>query len=287
VTTTGSQRPRLAIVLGGILSLGNSSRGLEADSEVDIFAVGDTSLNTTTPVGGSTHSTIAPADEGVVVLASRNFCASETGTDLEALGSGDGEHGMGELRLELVEDRFTETGWDVANNAGDSTADGVLGILGTKDALDHTLGSLFVGASRYELVHFLSGDRVEQLDELRAQRLFNRIIVVAGDLGRRGDGRREVDFADGRDEGDDFDAVSELEVFLGDGTGGDSADRFASGAASTPAASLDAVFLEVGPISVARTRVQVGLQRRDWRVRQQDMCDFLPRNSLWDAGPRS
>ncbi len=111
-------------------------RGSNDDSpEVDILAVGDTTLNSTAPVGICAQGTILPANEGVVVLAAGDFGSAEARADLEAFGSGDGEHGVAELGLDLVEDGFTETGGDTADDASDGTTDGILSLFGTEDAL--------------------------------------------------------------------------------------------------------------------------------------------------------
>lgn len=82
---------------------------------------------------------------------------------------------------------------------------------------------------RAELVHLLPRHRLQELDELGAQRVLRVVVVLrlaGADHGGRGNGRGEVDLADGGDEGDDFDAVGFLEVVLGDGAGGDTACEY-------------------------------------------------------------
>jgi hypothetical protein len=153
VTAAGSQRSRGAIVLHGLLSLRDSRWGLEADAgkgvrmilflragigclpEVDIFTVGDATLDTSTPVRLGTEAPIWPANESVVVLAARNFCSSEARADLERLGGWDGEHGVCQLGFELVEDRLSQPSRDVAKDAGNSTSNRVGRVLGPDDTL--------------------------------------------------------------------------------------------------------------------------------------------------------
>lgn len=55
-----------------------------------------------------------------------DLAALEARADLEALGGRDGEHGVRELSLELVEDGLTESSRNVADDADDGAADRVL-----------------------------------------------------------------------------------------------------------------------------------------------------------------
>ena len=48
----------------------------------------------------------------IVVLAAGHIRACEPGAELDSLHRPDAEHRVGELRVELVEDRFAETGID-------------------------------------------------------------------------------------------------------------------------------------------------------------------------------
>lgn len=87
-------------------------------------------------------------------------------------------------------------------------------------------------------------------------------------------GRVELLVADGRGESDNLNAVGELEVLFGDGSGSNTActmsvnefrqgnryrltDGLASTASTTSTAGLDAVLLQVSPVGVTGTRVQV------------------------------
>ena len=77
--------------------------------EVDILSVGDTSLNTTRPIGSSPQFPILTLNEGVIVGGTRESGSSEPGSDLETFGRWDGEHGVGEDCFEFIETWFSET----------------------------------------------------------------------------------------------------------------------------------------------------------------------------------
>lgn len=151
------------------------------------------------------------------MLASRNLSALEARANLEALGSRDGHHGMGQLGRELVKGGLAETGGEVADDAGDGTANGVLGILGLDDALLHTLAGLEVRAASDVLVDLLAGDRLEELEIVLVQG--GVALLVLGVVGDGGD----VDLADGGNESNDLNAMDLLQVLIGDGASGDTA----------------------------------------------------------------
>lgn len=175
----------LGFVVGsGCLRLADGSSGLEANSEVDVGTVGDTTLNTTRVVGlcgktrardtssGSTRSSGRALgsrgdNEGVVVDATRDSCTAETRTNLEALCGRDAQHGVGQLCLHLVEAGLTQTRGDVTDNASDITTNAVLLLLVLCDQIGHAVVGLLVGATDgEELVDLLAGDSVDQLEEL-------------------------------------------------------------------------------------------------------------------------
>ena len=156
------------------------------EPEVDVLSVGDTTLNSSRPVGNSAehrnekagelrvsrsreerssysrHLSSLSLAEHIVVSASRDLGSSETRSDLETLGGRDGEHGVGESSLELVEaglsklnerrdakcelERLnfsptlrreieTYTSRDVPDDTGDSSSKRVVGGLGLSDFL--------------------------------------------------------------------------------------------------------------------------------------------------------
>lgn len=85
-----------------------------------------------------------------------------------------------------------------------------------------------------------AGDVLQQLEELG----------VRGGARVLGGGGEQVLLADAAHEGDDFDAVGQLEVFLGDGARCHAADGLAGGAAPSAGGGLHAVLFEVGPVGV-------------------------------------
>lgn len=111
-------------------------------------------------------------------------------------------------------------------------------------------------------VDLLARHGLEEVHELRAECVLGRVVVVRRGLGRGRDGGRQLDLAHGGHKRDDLNAVRELEILLGDRTGRDASYSLAGAATSATAARFDAVLLEVSPVGVAGTRVQIRLRRR-------------------------
>lgn len=135
VPSTGGEDSRSSVVLGGFLRLRDGGWGFEADPEVDVLSVGDTALDTSTPVCVGGEGPVLSLDEPVVVLAARDFGSTETRADLKRLGCGDRQHGMSQFGLELVEAGFSETRGDVPDDTGDGSADRVLLFFCTDNSL--------------------------------------------------------------------------------------------------------------------------------------------------------
>lgn len=221
VTALGFEDTLAEVVGGGVLGLADGGRGLEGNAEVDVGAVGDTALDTTGVVGLGGEALLGGGvgaelgrdigdDEGVVVDGAGDLAASEAGADLEALGGGDAEHGVGELGLELVEAGLTQTDGDVADHAGDGTADAVVVVAELLDHLGHARGGIGVGAAGgRELVDGGTGDGLEEVE----------VFGVGGGSGVLGSRGEQVLVANGGDEGDNLNAVREAQVLFGDGTG--------------------------------------------------------------------
>ncbi|KAJ0158688.1 hypothetical protein CTA2_11079 [Colletotrichum tanaceti] len=259
VTALGGQDALLGTVVGGRRLVPADGGGrLEGNAEVDGRAVGDAALDAARVVGlggqfgpRDAHALgvggevgLGRLDEGVVVLRAGDLAAAEARADLEALGGGDAEHGVGELGLELVEAGFAEGRGGVADDAGDGAADAVLALLELADEVNHLVVGLFVRAADGEvLVDGVAVDGVEQREEAGVRRR-GRV------LRRR---REEVAVADAGREGGDLGAVGFAEVLLGEGAGGDASDGLAGGGAAAAGRRLDAVLLEVGPVGVGGT----------------------------------
>ena len=146
--------------------------------------------------------------------APRDSCAAETRANLEALCGRNAQHGVGQLGLHLVEAGLAQTRRYVTDNASDVTTDAVLLFLVLCDQVGHAVvGCLFGATDGKEFVDLLTGDLVNELEELGVGR---RGRVVCG-------GRVELLVADRRGEGNNLDAVGEGEVLFGDGAGSNAA----------------------------------------------------------------
>lgn len=249
------------VVAGGGLVLGDGGGGLEGDAEEDGHAVGDAALDAAGVVGAGLELGARDAElgglgladgrgheEGVVVDGALHGGAAEAGADLEGLDGGDAEHGVAEGGLELVEAGLAEAGGGVADDAGDGAARRVVGVAQLGD----------------EGLHLLRGVRVRAADgqELVDAGARERVGEGEGEEGRVGGegvgvALEEGDVTHRRHEGDDLDAVGLGQPLLRDGTGGHTSNSLAGRAPATARRGLDAVLLEVGPVGVRGTRVEV------------------------------
>ena len=75
--------------------------------------------------------------EGIVVSQSGHLRACETAADLDAFGRGKRHQSTGEVGVEFVEHRLSQTGCDPAGNAGDGSPQGVAGASGVLDRFAH------------------------------------------------------------------------------------------------------------------------------------------------------
>lgn len=211
------------VVCHGALGLANGGWRLEADSEVNVGAVGDATLDAARVVGLGCQSWARYTrwvgsggcrgdDEGVVVDGAGDLSSTETRANFETLCGWDAEHGVGELGLELVETWLSKTGGAVADDTGDIAADAVLLVPEIGDELRHALGGLGVGAANgEERVDLLAGDLVDQSEE----------FGVGGGGGVSGSRGEEVLGTDGRCEGDNLNTVGFPQVLFGNGAGSD------------------------------------------------------------------
>src|SRR5665647_2241538 len=99
----GRKHDILAIKINGFLLHADSGHRLEPYPEDNGFAVADSTLNAATIVGPRPQ-VCRFLDEGVIVLTAAHTGTSKSGPDVKALGSGQGEHGLGQPCLQLVED---------------------------------------------------------------------------------------------------------------------------------------------------------------------------------------
>ena len=69
-------------------------------------------------------------------------------------------------------------------------------------------------AARWLSVDLLSGDGLQELDKLRAERVFDRVVILCGNVRRGRDGRRQLDLPNGGHESHDLDPIRKLQVLL-------------------------------------------------------------------------
>ena len=245
VSSLGGQNTVLTVVCGGVLFLGDGGHGLERHREVDVLAVGDTALDTSRVVGAGAQSLcLLVVVECVVVLGPRDARPRETGTDFEPLGSRDGEHGVSEHRLELVEARLTESRWNVTHHTGDDTADGVLLAPVVLDLLDHLCGESWVRtADEPDGVYLGASNSVQGVLELLVERV--SVHADGPDLGHKRN---------------DLYTARLLQKLLGDGTRSDTTNGLPGGGSTTTGGGLDTVLLGVSVVSVGWARVRVHLR---------------------------
>jgi hypothetical protein len=185
-------------------------------------------------------------EEGVVVDGALHGGAAEAGADLESLDGGDAEHGVAEGGLELVEAGLAEARGGVADDAGDGAARRVVGVAQLGD----------------EGLHLLRGVRVRAADGQELVDAGARERLGEGEEGRVGGEGVGVALEEGyvthrRHEGDDLDAVGLGQPLLGNGTSSHASNRLTGRAPAAARRGLDAVLLEVGPVGVRGTRVEV------------------------------
>lgn len=86
--------------------------------KVDMFSIGNTTLDTSAPVGQGAKRSIWLSDKWVIVLTSRNTSATESGPNLKAFGRWYTQHSVCKLRLHLIKRWLTQTNGDIANDTG-------------------------------------------------------------------------------------------------------------------------------------------------------------------------
>ena len=103
----------------GLLLTQKSCHGLKSNTEVDVFAVADASLNAATSIRERADASVTSTHEDVVLLAASLSHASETGTIFKPFHGIDAEHGSTQASVKFTEHRLTES----RRTAFDDTAD--------------------------------------------------------------------------------------------------------------------------------------------------------------------
>ena len=129
-----------------LLNLRNRGGRLEGDTEKDVLAIADATLDAAGAVRGRGDFPLLN-DEGVVVLAAGEACSREAAANLKSLGGWKAHHRLGEIGLQLVKDGLAQRVRDSANDALDGATDAVT--LGSDflDAGDHRLGGFEIGTT--------------------------------------------------------------------------------------------------------------------------------------------
>ena len=200
--------------------------GLEGDAENDIFTIGNPTLDTAGAVGGGADLAIDDA-ESVVVIAAGEQRPREARADLETLGRRDGEHGLGEVRFKLVEDRLTQTRRAIPNHALDDAADRIPIRTDRFDALDHRIDHRRIAGADHVGLDHLGGD------------------CLWIDL--------RLEILDGFHPSKDFDAgVKTVQHLAGDGCCCDATDCLTGRGTTATRGGANAVFRIVGVVRMAR-----------------------------------
>lgn len=258
-----------SVVAGGSLVLGNRRGGLEGNAEEDGHAVRDAALDTAGVVrlglqaGGRDAWASAGAwlrvvgggarHEGVVVAGSAHLGAAETRANLKSFSSRDRHNGVGQESLKLVEAWLAEARGAPANNTGYGTTSRVVLVAELGNFVLHALRNSSVrAADGEELIDLLAGEGVNKLQELGVAA--KGIDVVA--IGQRSV-LEELDVANGRNKGNDLDAVGLAQPFLGNSTGSNAGNGLAGTASATARGGFDTILLKVSPVSVRGAGVEV------------------------------
>lgn len=214
MATTGGEGGGAAFFIGDGLLAQKGGDGLEKGAEIDVLARGDAAENAAAAVVGVV---------GVVLLGTALGDAFKAGSVVEAVAGVDGEHGGGEVGVELAEDGLAETYGATRHDACDGAADGVALGLYLADKSLHLGSAGGVGAA-------------------------HGVGVGEGEV-QFGVGNVNGDVAHLRGVGLDIYAVL-TEHEHGEGAGHDAGDGLAGRGTAAAAEVADAVFLLIGEVGV-------------------------------------
>ena len=94
---------------------------LKRDAKEEFLAAADPPQNAAGAVGFGVDPAVGHG-EGIVVLGTPQEAAAEAAANLEALGGGEGEHRLGQIGLQAVEDRLAQPDREVADATFDDSA---------------------------------------------------------------------------------------------------------------------------------------------------------------------
>ena len=149
-----AQSDLLKGIVDGILRQHEGGGGFESQAQVDVFTVGNATLNAAGAVGAGADAPVVHV-KGVIVLTAAELGSTESAANLKSFASRDAQHGVSERGLQFVKDRVTQTNGAVADGAGNYAAQGIPLTAGGADSLSHLLGS--GGVCRADDVCFYGG----------------------------------------------------------------------------------------------------------------------------------
>ena len=159
MATFGLEGHGVACLVDRLLRRRDGGRRLEGDAHHDRLAVGDAALHPTRPIGDRVRAAIGSQFERIVVRTTSETCAGKAAADLEAFRSGQRDHRLGEISVDLVEDRFAQAGRHVADDAFDDAAERIAVLAGALDGFDHACRVHRRGAAGRARFDILERDR--------------------------------------------------------------------------------------------------------------------------------
>ena len=160
----------VAVAVHGGARLQDRRHGLEPNPEHDVLAVADAALDAAASVGGGADS-VAAIHERVVVLGTAHQRAAQPGAQFQGLRRGKGPHGLGEVGVQAVKDRFAPARRHATGHEHDGAPDRVAGLFHVRDPVRHACCRLGMRAPHgvgVDLVAAVKGRRQGHADVLDA-----------------------------------------------------------------------------------------------------------------------
>src|SRR5205814_5057563 len=115
MASSRSELSLLARTGHGLLFVGDRSCGLKCDTKINLLSITDAALRAAGIVSCRANSP-ATHFKWIVMLRAAHPRRGKTGTNLESLRRRYAQHRFSQIRIELVENRFTESGRNAADN---------------------------------------------------------------------------------------------------------------------------------------------------------------------------
>ena len=203
----------------------NGGGGFKGDPEGKELPIGDPTLNPSGVVGAGANGSI-PAFEDIVVLIPGQEGSGKATPDFKAFGSRKGEHGLGEIGLEPVEDRGTEADGKAGGAAFNEASDGIAGIAHFLDAGNHGFCDDGIRTANGGGFNIFEGGKKIKI------------------------GQVHLDIVDPGDVGPDVDISPQFKDFSSDCACSNPGDGFAGAGASAALVIPDTEFRLVGKVRV-------------------------------------